>query len=147
MKIKYILLGLVFTLFVTLFNGNVLASRDFTGCMELNMFCNYQGMRKDLEKADEEFNMLLEPIKNPNFQEMQVVIDRIIGCACSSEKHMDILKNSPNCNVTKYTQRLLKFYEVNKEKIIEHMRNADPDLEIVTMFNYFKEKVGNNFLQ
>lgn len=147
MKTKFILSVSLLVLSIFLLGGNVLASHDATNCMEVSVFCKYQGLRGDLEKADEEFDMLLEPIINPNFQAMQAVIDRIIGCACASEKHMDILKNNPNCNVSKYTKKLLKFYTDNKEKIIEHMKKEDPKLEIVTLFDYFKEKAANDLLQ
>ena len=147
MKTKFILSVSLLTLFIFLLSGSAAASRDSIDCMDLNMFCKYQGLRGNLERASEEFDMLLEPISNPNFQVMQVVIDRIIGCACSSEKHMDILKNNPNCNVSKYTNGLLRFYIDNKEKIIKHMQKEDPDLEIVILFDYFKDKAGNDFLQ
>ena len=147
MKTKFILSTSLLTLFIFLLSGSALASRDSNNCMDLNIFCKYQGLRSNLEKAGEEFNMLLEPTTNPNFQAMQFVIDRTIGCACVSEKHMDVLKNNPNCNVSKYSKKLLKFYEDNKEKIIKHMQKEDPDLEIVTLFDYFKETAGNDFLQ
>jgi len=116
MKFKHVFSTLILTWAVFLFNESVFA------CMDLKMFCNYQGMRDDLKNADEEFNMLLEPTRNPNFQTMRVVLDLILGCTCSSEEHMHILKNNPNCVITEYTKKLLKFYEANKENIIKNIQ-------------------------
>ena len=113
MKTKFILTSFLI-LFVSLFNEGIFAYAF--RCDEVEKYCNYQGMYANLDGAQEEFQMLLEPPRHANFQQMFSVLLYIHDCGTENQDCIRTLKN-PDCNISKYTQKLIAFYDDNKENI------------------------------
>ncbi|MBU0745120.1 MAG: hypothetical protein KKE11_07175 [Gammaproteobacteria bacterium] len=133
MKTKHtFLLTFIFSLCVCLLNGS--AAAYSLRCDEVELYCGYEGMYRNVDEANEEFNMLSEPARRPNFQEMFIVVSYIFNCAQKNAGCMRALKN-PDCNVSKYTKRLIKFYEDDNRKAIT---NED----VVEAFEDFKKGEG-----
>lgn len=133
MKTKLILTSFL-ALFVTLFNESIFAYA--LRCDEVSIYCNYQGMFKDIDNADEEFEMLMEPPRHSNFRDMFSVLLYIIECSKKNKDCMDALKN-PNCKMSVYTQKLVNFYEDN-------IANID-DEEVIELFKILRNGEGKIF--
>lgn len=146
MKIKIILISFL-VIFMVLFI-KAFAYGDHIECENVDRFCHYQGMFRNIDGAEEEFQMLLEPIKHPNFQWMFQTTMYIFANACDSDntKCLEIVRNS-NCNVAKYTKKLFRFYEAHKEKIKENIRTGSDDLKLLNVFDHAKEIIGEEFLR
>jgi hypothetical protein len=132
MKIKNILTSLL-VLCVVLFNEGIFA--DTLRC-DAAIYCNYQGLFGNIDNAEEEFMMLMEPPKHSNFQDMFSALLYIVGC---SEKNKDCMKalKDPDCKISAYTQKLAAFYEANAAKL--------DDKEIVKLFEILKNGEGKMF--
>lgn len=154
MKTKFISVTF-FTVFIALFGQNT-----FAVWCKADWFCRQQGVLNNINEAEEEFQMLLEPTYHPNFTEVFGKVLSIFGCAedtveCGDEC-MATFKD-PNCNISQYTQRLLEFYEANKMKLIKNIKNSDPNimlmlgtgknenLTITQLFERFKKRLGYEY--
>ena len=134
MKTKNVLVS-VLILFVTSFGEGTFAF-TFECVDDPVSYCEYQGLFRDMNDAEEEFMMLTERPIHSNFQDMFSALMYIVGCADRNEKHMEMLIN-PECNIHIYTQKLVKFYEANAEKL--------NDEEVTKLFEILKEKEGREF--
>src|SRR3972149_455109 len=102
MKIKHILLSL----FLSLLNIQAFASSGY-----FNPYCQLNGVLHGPHiKKEEEFKMLLEPTRTPNFQAISAVIGAIIVAPT------EVLKD-PSCKISKYTKQLVDYYKEHKIKI------------------------------
>ena len=144
MKRKFILILLI-ALFVAMEVASAVTSHESITPDELDTFCKYQGMLGNLAEADKEFKMLLEPPNYPNFQSMYMVVSQLSQQIRTSKKYLEMLKN-PTCNVSKYTRGLLTYYEANKVKIQENIKNVAPNRDIVNVLESFKKEIGIKFL-
>ncbi|MBU0744360.1 MAG: hypothetical protein KKE11_03215 [Gammaproteobacteria bacterium] len=134
MKIKHIfLLASVFSLFIGLFNESAIA---FALKCDETVYCNYEGMYQDIDNADEEFMMLMEPLRPSNFQDIFSVLLYIVGCSKQNTACMNALKN-PSCKVFSYTQRLVNFYEDNMTDV--------NDEEVRILFKILRDGEGEIF--
>ena len=134
MKIKLVLIPF-FIIFTFLFSYNIFAYAF--RCSEVSRYCNYQGLFDNLEGAQEEYQMLTEPARHGNFQQMFLALLYIVDCAKENSDCMKALKN-PNCNVSKYFQRLVNFYEEDN-----HIEITDE--LVIDMFEKFKQGEGAVF--
>lgn len=138
MNTKYTLWASIFTLFVGLLNSsNIFAYVLMCGCDEVKMYCNYDGMYHNINAADEEFKMLSEPPRHANFQDMYTVISYIFDCAEENPICMEKLKDS-DCNISKYTKKLVEFYEDDNNTSIN-------DERVVSKFVGFRNGEGKIF--
>lgn len=136
MKTK-IILTLFLVLLMALFNRGVFAYILMCECDEVNTYCNYDGMYHNIDGADEEFKMLSEPSRHANFQDMFTVISYIFDCAKENPVCMEKLKD-PNCSISKYTKKLVEFYENDNKASIN-------DERVVMEFEGFKKGEGKMF--
>lgn len=137
MKRKFALVSLLM-LFMVLSYGDIFAST--VKCDNVPIYCNYQGLFNDIDNAEEEFIMLLEPPKHANFHEMYSALLYIVGCSRENDKYVEALKN-PDCKVSAYTQKLVRFYESNATEF----SNDEEKEEIVTLFEMLKKGDGSMF--
>jgi hypothetical protein len=144
MKRKFVLILFV-VLLVIVKMVNAAGLHELTVCEDPTKFCQYQGMLGNLDEVDKEFAMLLESPNHPNFQSMYTTVSQLLEKVRTSEKHLEVLRN-PECNVSKYTRKLLTCYEANKEKIKENTKNESLGQDIIAVFESLKEKVGTGFL-
>lgn len=131
---KKIILTSLLVLFITLFNESIFAYAF--RCDETTRYCNYKGLYENLDETQEEFQMLFEPARHGNFQQMYSVLLYIFDCANTNQDCLKALKN-PDCNISKYAQKLIKFYEDNKTNIHDKL--------VISMFEDFKKGEGNIF--
>lgn len=140
---KFVLTSFM-VLFVIMKMANAFAFYELGVYGDSATFCQYQGMLGDLAEVDKEFKMLLEPPNYPNFQSMYTTISQLLKQVHMSEKHLEVLRN-PECNVSKYASALLVYYEDNKAKIRENIKNFGPDRDIARVLESFKKELGIKF--
>ncbi len=100
---------IIFIMFLALLSINV---DSFAAFYAGSSFCSFNGILNSQSRTrEEEFNMLLEPEENPNFEAMSSAVGALTVVPVKD------LKN-PECNVSKYTKDLLEFYKNNKDKIM-----------------------------
>lgn len=134
---KKLVLSLLVT-FVVSSCGSTFAST--IKCDDVQIYCSYQGLFHNVDGADEEFAMLLEPPKHSNFQDMYSTLLYIVGCQKENKECAEALKN-PNCNISVYTQKLVNFYKANSTKF----KDDKEKWEIVALFDMLKNGDGKIF--
>lgn len=132
---KKIILTSLLTLLMGLFNKGIFAGT--LRCDNAAVYCNYQGLFRNIDNAEEEFVMLVEPPKHSNFQDMFTALLYIVGCSEKNKECMEALKDS-SCKVSAYTQKLVNFYEANAAKL-------DDKEEVVKLFAMLKQGEGATF--
>ena len=115
MKDKFILLPF---LMLFTFLLNTADASSIVSCDEVKMYCDYKGVFQNIDNTDEEFEMLLEPQKHANFQQMFGSLFYVYECSREKAECMKALKD-PNCSISQYTKKLIKFYDDNKVKITD----------------------------
>ena len=109
MKTKLTLLITVLMMCTGIFCSNVFARFK---CDNAAIYCRYQGLFNNVDNAEEEFKMLMEPPKHANFREMFSALRYVVECSEENKKCAKALKN-PECGISVYTQQLVSFYEEN----------------------------------
>lgn len=123
---------------------NAFTYHELSAYSDSDTFCQYEGMLGNLDEADKEFKMLLESPNHPNFQSMYTIVFQLLKRSRMSEKYLEVLKN-PECNVSKYTRKLLTYYEDNEEKIKENIKDVGIDQNVAIVFESFKKELGIKF--
>lgn len=95
-------------------------------------FCSFNGILDPSTRTrEDEFNMLLEPVGNPNYEAVSSAVGALTVTPIN-----DLL--NVNCNVSTYARDLIRFYENNTDKIY------GKDKELAELLSFIKKRIDNS---
>jgi hypothetical protein len=94
-------------------------------------FCSFNGILDPSTRTrEEEFNMLLEPVGNPNYEAVSSAVGALTVVTIN-----DLLNQ--NCNVLTYAKDLIKFYKNNEDKIYKK------DKELAELLSFIEKRINS----
>ena len=157
MKTKLIKVMLL-ALFVFGLNVATQASNydDLIGEGNKEEFCKYQGMFGTVDDTEKEFAMLLDSPKTATFKTMSRIVYQIYYIVSqgtrynhnnNGHEYLEIVRDA-RCNVSKYTRKLLTYYEEHKDVLKDKKMHLPSNTyeSFGPMMKYLKEEVGTEFL-
>lgn len=95
-------------------------------------FCSFNGiLDPSIRNREDEFNMLLEPVGNPNYEAVSSAVGALTVVSIN-----DLLNT--NCNVSAYAKDLIKFYKNNEEKI------SKKDKELAELLHFIEKRINSD---